>query len=303
MSIAIVGFGTQGKKRFNILKNSKKKIYIVDPLYKSAHAKKIENLKIKLRYAFVCTPDQEKLKIINFLIKNKVNVLVEKPFFLKSIKEYKTIKRLLKKYETKLYIAYNHRFEPNLIRLKKYLDKKIIGKIYSVEMYYGNGTSKLWSNSIWRQKDNKGVVIDLAPHLLDTYIYLFGNLPAKGDFFLNNNFENTNMDFAKFGFKKNDICITLTTSLIDWKNNFEINIIGNKGSLHVKNLCKWDDSYLIYRKRILPSGKPNEKVFIEKMGDPTWKLEHNYFFRKLKKRRTNLNNDIIIKKFIDELFA
>ena len=148
MNIAIVGFGTQGKKRFTILKNSKKKIYIVDPIYKSAHAKKIENLKIKLRYAFVCTPDQEKLKIIIFLIKNKVNVLVEKPFFLKSIKEYKTIKRLLKKNETKLYIAYNHRFEPNLIRLKKYLDKKIIGKIYSVEMYYGNGTSKLWSNSI-----------------------------------------------------------------------------------------------------------------------------------------------------------
>ena len=224
-------------------------------------------------------------------------------FYMEDIYHISAIKRLLKKYETKLYIAYNHRFEPNLIRLKKYLDKKIIGKIYSVEMYYGNGTSKLWSNSIWRQKDNKGVVIDLAPHLLDTYIYLFGNLPAKGDFFLNNNFENTNMDFAKFGFKKNDICITLTTSLIDWKNNFEINIIGNKGSLHVKNLCKWDDSYLIYRKRILPSGKPNEKVFIEKMGDPTWKLEHNYFFRKLKKRRTNLNNDIIIKKFIDELFA
>ena len=201
-----------------------------------------------------------------------------------------------------LYIAYNHRFEPNIIRLKKFIDKKIIGKIYSTEMYYGNGTSKLWSNSLWRQRDKRGVVIDLAPHLLDIYIYIFNSLPKKSKFFLNNKFENSKIDYAKFGFKDKAMSVTLTTSLIDWKNNFEINIIGSKGSLHIKNLCKWDDSYFIYRKRVYPSGRPKEKIFIEKKGDPTWELEHEYFFSKLKKSNSNLNNDIAIKKIIDSLY-
>ena len=46
-------------------------------------------------------------------------------------------------------------------------------------MYYGNGTSKLWNKSEWRKKDKKGVIIDLAPHLLDMYLFLFNHLPKK----------------------------------------------------------------------------------------------------------------------------
>jgi scyllo-inositol 2-dehydrogenase (NADP+) len=302
MSIAIIGFGTQGKKRFKLLEKEKSKIYIIDPFDPKADFKRIQDLDKKFTHALVCTPDQEKNKIIKYLIKKKINILVEKPFFLEKINEYNAIKNLLSKYQSKLYVAYNHRFEPNIIRIKKYIDKKIIGKIYSIDMYYGNGTAKLWSESLWRQKDKRGVVIDLAPHLLDLYIYLFGSLPKKSNFFVSNKFENSKMDFAKFGFKDKAMLVNLTTSLIDWRNNFEINIIGSKGSLHIKNLCKWSNSYFIYRKRVLPSGKPTEKIFVEKKGDPTWGLEHDYFFRRLKKINSNLNNDITIKKFIDGLY-
>ena len=38
---------------------------------------------------------------------------------------YKKIEKALKLYKkSSLYVAYNHRFEPNIIKLKKYLDKK-----------------------------------------------------------------------------------------------------------------------------------------------------------------------------------
>ena len=54
-------------------------------------------------------------------------------------------------------------------------------------MYYGNGTSMLWKKSPWRSKEKKGVVYDLGPHLLDTYLYLFGKLPSKPIFLINLN--------------------------------------------------------------------------------------------------------------------
>ena len=81
-----------------------------------------------------------------------------------------------------------------LMSIKKYLNYKNIGKIYSIEMYYGNGTAKLWSNSDWRKKDKKGVIIDLAPHLLDIYLYLFGKMPIKNNFLLKSKNENTVFD-------------------------------------------------------------------------------------------------------------
>ena len=71
MSLAIIGFGTQGKKRFKLLKKEKSKFYIVDPVYDNADFKRIQDLDKTITHAFVCTPDQEKFKIIKYLIKKK----------------------------------------------------------------------------------------------------------------------------------------------------------------------------------------------------------------------------------------
>ena len=303
MSIALIGFGTQGKKRSKILSKQKLLHYIVDPFYSKADSKYITELNYKIKYAFLCTPDQIKYELIIYLLRKNINVLVEKPLYFENVNSYSVISNILKKQlKAKLYVAYNHRFEPNIIRIKKYLKKNIIGKIYSVEMYYGNGTAKLWSSSNWRKKEKKGVIMDLAPHLLDIYLFLFANLSTK-PFFLNlAKFENVNVDYAKFGSQNKNTITTFTTSLIDWKNKFEINIIGNMGSLHVQNLCKWGNSNFIYRKRVLPSGKPKDLIIKEKKGDTTWKIEHEYFLKKRNKNITNFDNDMKIKKFIDCLF-
>ena len=131
---------------------------------------------------------------------------------------------------------------------------------------------------------------------------LFGNLPKKNNFFIKSKNENSNIDFATFGyFHRNYVC-KFTTSLIDWKNKFEINIIGSEGSLHIESLCKWSSSKFIYRKRVKPSGIPKEINFIEKKGDPTWVLEHKYVLNKKNKIVSNYKNDLIIKNYIDSIF-
>ena len=49
-----------------------------------------------------------------------------------------------------LYTAYNHRFEPAFVRMKELIESGELGSIYSVRMFYGNGTARLVRDSKWR---------------------------------------------------------------------------------------------------------------------------------------------------------
>ena len=72
-------------------------------------------------------------------------------------------------------------------------------------MYYGNGTSMLWKKSPWRSQGKKGVVYDLGPHLLDTYLYLFENFLLNLFFLINLNLK---------------ISVLITQNLEVWKKMF-----------------------------------------------------------------------------------
>ena len=80
--------------------------------------------------------------------KKNINILVEKPIIFEN-KELKIIEGILKKKKSTLYTAYNHRFEPHIVEVKRVLDQKKIGKIYNVNLYYGNGTSQLWKKKFF----------------------------------------------------------------------------------------------------------------------------------------------------------
>jgi hypothetical protein len=97
MSNLIIGFGVQGKKRLNFLKN-KKNTVIVDPFNKESNYKNIQHLKdIKeFKKAYICTPESEKFQTIKYLLKNKKHVLVEKPLTL-SKTQNNQIEKLIKK--------------------------------------------------------------------------------------------------------------------------------------------------------------------------------------------------------------
>ena len=92
----IVGFGVQGKKRAKFFK--KDKLIIVDPLKKNSDFKNIKDVPKNLyKNVLICTPDNEKEKIIKFCITNDKNFLVEKPFPLISEKKLNFYSNLIKK--------------------------------------------------------------------------------------------------------------------------------------------------------------------------------------------------------------
>ena len=86
-------------------------------------------------------------------------------------------------------------------------------------------------------------------------------------------------------------------SLCMWKNTFYFDLISSRGSVHLKSLSKWSKNSIAFRKRKYPSGKPNEKIYLYKKGDPTWKNELQHFKKLISlKKNTNLKNDLIINQ-------
>jgi scyllo-inositol 2-dehydrogenase (NADP+) len=294
MKVIVVGNGIQGKKR-KLFLGKNEFICSVDPYCSKSKFKLIKNVPIdSYDTVFVCTPESEKIKIIEYCIKNKKNCLIEKPFPNYDKRKIKSLEKLANKNNIVCYTAYNHRFEPFIKKIKNILDDNKIGKIYSCKIFYGNGTSRLVKKSNWKDR-GLGVVLDLFPHLLDMCNYWFG---LKSNVFKNfhmEKFENKSPDYAVINSKIKKIFYQLEMTYCMWKNDFSCDILGKDGSIHMTSLCKWDTTVLKIRTRVLPSGKPKEKVFSIKMKDPTWKLELNYFKQLIrKKQKNNFNENIWI---------
>lgn len=175
MKVVIVGLGNQGIKRKKFL-NKNEFIYSVDPYNKNADFKSIKSVPLSLYDTiFICTPENEKINLIKFCLKNNKNFLIEKPFPILSKNQFNKLSNSIIKSKVVFYVAYNHRFEPFIIKLKKFLKNKILGNIYSFKLFYGNGTAKLIKNSPWRDKGH-GVIDDLFPHMLDLIYYFNKNM-------------------------------------------------------------------------------------------------------------------------------
>ena len=295
MRILIVGLGVQGQKRKKIL-NKKLIFATVDPKNKLADFKNIKDVPLnKFDTVFLCTPDKEKIKILNYCVKFKKDVLIEKPLVASSQKKLKKLQVEANKKNLIIYTAYNHRFEPHFINIKKILQSRLLGKIYYCHLFYGNGTARLVRNQKWRDK-GLGIIQDLGPHLMDTISFWF-NKKLNFKLLTKNKFENNSFDHAVLFSRKKNFCINLEMSMCMWKNTLRCDIIGSKGSVHLESLCKWGPSMLRIVKRKLPSGFPREKKIVIDMKDPTWELEHKYFFQLLRRReRNDFSKDIWINK-------
>ena len=298
MKVIIVGLGIQGKKRIKYLGNNL--IATIDPYNKEADFSKIEDVPLNIfDTVFICTPDKPKFALISYFLKNKKHVLVEKPLWSDELKKINKLEKLAIKKKVTLYVAYNHRFEPHFIRMKNLILSNKLGKIYSCRIFYGNGTAKLIRVNKWRNKGT-GVLTDLAPHLLDICNIWFKKKLGKLKLISANKFENSSYDHVIICNYKSKIHIELEMTYCMWHNHFTCDILAEKGSAHIESLCKWGPSTFIYRKRILPSGKPKEIRNVIKQKDPTWKSEYNYFKKLIaSKRRTNLSNDL---KLLSQLF-
>jgi predicted dehydrogenase len=226
--------------------------------------------------ALVCTPDEPKIELLTYLLGNGKHVLVEKPLFAEGDQELVALRELARDRNVVCYTAYNHRFEPHFVRMRDVIASGVLGEIYSVRLFYGNGTARLVRDSVWRDSGS-GVLPDLGSHLLDTVTYWFGQPEGTFNVVSANRFENRAFDQFSFGTNDSKPVMQFELTLLSWRNHFYCDVFAEKGSAHISSLCKWGPSTFTLRDRKLPSGRPDEQQWTLVQPDPTWALEYDHF--------------------------
>lgn len=273
MRTIVIGLGVQGNKRKAVAGTDFE--FCVDPLNEAANYKHLDEVDFEsFDSALLCTPDELKFEYVMKLVSRGKHVLIEKPFNVTEL-QLKEISNLANKSNTTVYVAYNHRFEPHWKTTKKMIENEKIGKIYKVNLFYGNGTAELVKNSMWRDKD-LGVISDLASHLFDLVDFWFGLEKYDLEIISVNKFENNAYDNAIIKLVGSPEVI-LEISLLSWRNNFRAELVGSEGSIILESLCKWGPSHLTLRNRKRPSGKPDEETSTLVCSDPTWEAEYRHF--------------------------
>jgi predicted dehydrogenase len=297
MRVVVVGLGVQGQKRQAVAGGDV--VATVDPVNPAARFKRLEDVAPgTYDAALVCTPDDVKIGLLTHLLSNGKHLLVEKPLFGKTDDLLK-LKQLAESNRVTCYTAYNHRFEPHFARMKALLDSGRLGRIYSVRMFYGNGTARLVRDSAWRDQ-GAGVLPDLGSHLLDTALFWIGRPAAGFQIHSASRFENRAFDHIAFG-ARGDPVLQFEVTLLSWRNHHTTDVFAEKGSAHIESLCKWGPSTFTVRSRKLPSGRPDEESVTLVQPDPTWALEYEHFKKLCARGESNIDNDIWINETLADL--
>lgn len=277
MRVIVVGLGVQGVKRKKVAGHEC--VATVEIRDGEGDYSSIETVPLDIfDGAILCLPDDQKLTSIKYLISKRKHIMVEKPLAFGNRDLIKDVFDEARRAGVILYTAYNHRFEPAFVRMKKLIESGELGNIYSVRMFYGNGTARLVRDSEWRD-NGSGVLSDLGSHLLDTINFWFSDFRDDLSLIIENNFENKVSDHAVLLSTKLRPQINLEMTLCMWRNHFTCDVLAENGSAHIESLCKWGPSTFTKRKRVFPSGIPDEERITLVQGDPTWELEYTEFKR------------------------
>jgi len=269
----IVGLGIQGVKRRAII--GERPCLTADPFVATADYVRIQDVPLdSFDVVFLCTPDSVKKEIVEYCVTHGKHVLIEKPFTLEPA-VYAELSVLQENTGSTIYVAYNHRFEPHIARVKELLEQGNLGEIYTVSLSYGNGTAELVRLSDWRDS-GIGVVADLGSHLLDMIDFWWGLKGRNIDFLDARTIENRAYDQATFRVS-GEPSIYAETTMLSWRNDFHCHIRGSEGSAHISSLCKWGPTSLTIRGRVRPNGRPDEHTTTLVESDPTWSREFDHF--------------------------
>jgi predicted dehydrogenase len=295
--VIVIGLGVQGRKRRKFA--GADFVASVDNANAEADYRSVADVPLAdYDAALCCIPDEPKVEILDYLLSNGKHVLVEKPLWAAEDSGIKRLQTLARSKSVICYTAYNHRFEPHYVRMRKLIASGELGNIYRCRMFYGNGTARLVRDSAWRDHGS-GVLHDLGSHLLDAAAFWFGALGDGFEIVASNCFENAAPDHVVFGSEATQPKLELEMTLLSWRNHFTCDVLAERGSAHIESLCKWGPSTFTQRTRVLPSGMPPEQRITLVQDDPTWALEYAHF-KSLCERgaKTDLGTDMWLNRLL-----
>lgn len=302
LRVVVAGMGVQGEKRLAVAGGDA--VATVDPVKDGVDFRDIREVPLAdYDAALLCVPDEVKIDLLTYLLDAGKKVLVEKPVLSDDDSSLLDLAARAEKTGAVCYTAYNHRFEPHFVRMRDLIQSGRLGKIYSLRMFYGNGTARLVRDSAWRDQ-GAGVLPDLGSHLLDTLRFWFGD-GFDPSFRVTGAYCHENRAFDHVILSAEGTpALQLEMTMLSWRNHHTTDILAENGSAHIESLCKWGPSTFTHRERVLPSGRPPEHAVTLVQADPTWKLEYDHFRELCHRPGTHtLGNDLWLNRTLRALAA
>lgn len=257
INIGIIGCGRIAQHYLDIFNSNKIKNFTIKFVcdLKISKAKKLSkifkceygtdykklNLNHNIDLAIILTESGNHYKDSKFFLKNRVNVLVEKPvsFFKKQVNE---LIDLAKKNKLLFNVAFQNRLNPSIRFTKNLLNKKKFGKIISCSVrlvwcryqdYYNDGWHGTWLM-------DGGVTNQQAIHHIDAITWLLGEVTTVSSFMTKRanslEAEDTMVSILYF---KNGCLGTIEATTAARPRDFEasININGTKGGIKIGGIA------------------------------------------------------------------
>jgi scyllo-inositol 2-dehydrogenase (NADP+) len=181
-----------------------------------------------------------------------------------------------------------------VVSLKRHLESGVLGQIYRVRMFYGNGTAATLVGT-WRDS-RLGVLEDMASHLVDLTGFVFGRFGCSFDVWERHGYELKGVDHCILATA--DRQVVIECSFLSWKNRWRIEVVGERGALEMDGLTKWGTSDLVLWRRQLPSGVPEESRQHVEGPDPTWAADLQHFEAMVKAGLTSYENDLWLSRVL-----
>ena len=233
---------------------------------------------IKPHVVIIAVPPLEQIKIIKFLLKNKIQFLCQKPL----TNNYNDIKKFLllkKNFKKKNFIDLNFISIPSIIKFKKIIKKININSQTKIEVkWHFNPQSRKLKNS-WKNNKNKlgGEINNFFFHLLSVLYFLFEIRKFKLIKKKNNiyyfllSIKNNNINVV-FNPSNNKNLISI--SLLDKKN---IYILENKSKDYHNNFKIKKNKKIIFKKNFLKNkSRINASKIILNLFNKTNKEINNF---------------------------
>jgi len=186
----------------------------------------------------ICTLADTHLELIKEISKFKIKgVLIEKPIS-NSLLNAKKIIDVCKKHEIILAINHQRRFDPAYYYIQKFLQKKNLGDIQIINLYYGRG------------------ITNTGSHLFDLLRLLFGEIKSVTGIFSKNksiNLLDPNID-ATLHFQNNLTC-SLQSLDAKYFTMAELDIIGQKGRIQIDFVANQGTLFCLPKTKFLDTKK------------------------------------------------
>jgi len=286
LSFAIVGYGNIGKRHAEQIQTIGKLVAVCDIIksksdeagekYNTESFSSIEELFANandIDVAVICTPNGLHAQHSIISLQAGCHVLCEKPMAINSTDCMMMI-REAEKANKHLFVVKQNRFNPPVVAVKKLLDEKKLGNVYSIQLNcFWNRDAKYYENS-WKgtMALDGGTLFTQFSHFIDLLYWLVGDVREAKAFkknFSHKNiieFEDTGVAIMEF---ENGVMGTINYTVNSFQKNMEgsLTIFGEKGTVKIGGQYLNELEYQQIQDHVVPSlpagNKANEYGFYQ----------------------------------------